>query len=309
VAELAVILVNYGSPADTIACCRSLRRSTLRDVSIFIVDNASTSESAQLLASACDGATLLPCPVNTGFAEGNNIGLREALPRGARFFLLLNNDTEVADNALEELLLFARAHPLAGVIGGKILYHHTPSVIWSAGGYFSEHSAVGGHYGIGRRDGPAFSVPRQCDFVSGCCMLLRRELVESVGMLDASYFAYVEDADLCVRARRAGFEVWYAPSAVITHKISRTSSWDSPVYIYFNLRNKLLFLHRHASLMGTLPWVPRLLLFYIRQFLRLALKKRHRLSLRAAWYGVVDGLRNRSGHLGQGRMSLLNSQR
>lgn len=308
-AELAVILVNYGSPTETIACYHSLRRSTLPDVSIFIVDNGSTAESAQPLASSCDGAMLLPSPTNAGFAEGNNIGLREALRHGARFLLLLNNDTEVAENALEELLLFARAHPSAGVIGGKILYHQTPSVLWSAGGYFNEHSAMGGHYGLGRRDGPAFSMPRRCSFVSGCCMLLRRELVESVGMLDASYFAYVEDADLCMRARRAGFEVWYAPSAVITHKVSRTASWDSPLYIYFNLRNKLLFLHRHASLMGTLPWVPRLLLFYIRQFLRLVVKKRDRLSLRAAWYGTVDGLCNRSGHLGRGRMSLLSWQR
>jgi hypothetical protein len=135
--------------------------------------------------------------------------------------------------------------------------------------------------------------------------MFRREVADQIGILEKAFFAYLEDADFCTRARAAGFEVRYQPKAIIYHKVSRTSAWDSPVYIYFNLRNKLLFLRRHSNAFRWLPYLPGLVYYYLRQFTRLVFKKRDAQKVRAAWYGLVDGLRNSTGEMGEGRMPLI----
>jgi hypothetical protein len=89
------------------------------------------------------------------------------------------------------------------------------------------------------------------------------------------------------------------------HKVSRSTSWDSPLYVYFNLRNRLLFLRRNTAVHRWIPHVPRLFYFYARQLTRLTLRRRGQRALRAAWYGIADGLRNRTGTFGKGRLAEL----
>lgn len=302
---LTVLLVNYNRADDTIACVESLRQSTFHDFEIIIVDNASHDGSADILAARCPDVTLLRNGVNVGFAEGNNTGIRLALERERKYILLLNNDTVVDPRALEMLIGTMESHPYPGVAGGKIYYYNRNNVLWFAGGYFNPDSALGGHYGIAEVDAGQFNAATTSDFITGCCLLFRREVCDAIGLLDGSYFAYLEDADFCVRARRAGFPVMYQPAAVIYHKVSTTSSWDSPLYLYFNLRNKILFLRKNSSPRRWIPHLPELLYFYVRQFMRLLLKRHDRLKRRAAWWGLVDGIGNFTGTNGEGRLPLL----
>lgn len=300
--ELSVILINYKRVQDTIECIASLQKSTFTNFEIIVVDNASRDGSVEKLRSTFPDLHLLECEENLGFAEGNNVGMRTALASGSKFILLLNNDTIVDRNALGELLATMRRHPEAGIVGAKIYYCDRPNVLWYAGGYFNEHSSFGGHYGIGEPDSGKYDTERTCSLITGCCLLIRREVCERIGLLDSDYFAYLEDADYCTRARREGYALFYQPKAIIHHKISSTSAWDSPVYIYFNLRNKILFLRKNATFVRVLPYVPRLFSFYLRQFIRLLFKWHSLKKTRAAWYGLVDGLRNYTGESGRGRL-------
>jgi hypothetical protein len=196
-------------------------------------------------------------------------------------------------------------HPEAGIVGAKIYYADRPNVLWYAGGYFNEHSSFGGHYGMGEPDTGQYDTERTCSLITGCCLLIRREVCEKVGLLDSDYFAYLEDADYCTRVKRGGYALYYQPKAIIHHKISSTSAWDSPVYIYFNLRNKILFLRKNARLLHVLPHVPRLLYFYLRQFVRLLFKWHSLKKTRAAWFGLIDGFRTYTGQFGRGRLDHL----
>jgi GT2 family glycosyltransferase len=127
-------------------------------------------------------------------------------------------------------------------------------------------------------------------------------------LLDESFFAYLEDVDFCVRARGMGYKVLYQPKAVIYHNVSSTTSWDSPLYLYFNLRNKILFLRKHSRGMRWVPYLPKLVYFYLRQFIRLIVKWRNVPSARAAWWGLIDGLRGFTGISGMGRLPRLPGQ-
>jgi GT2 family glycosyltransferase len=304
-AELAIILLNYGGAKDTEECVRSLEKSTYRDFEIIIVDNGSRDGSVERLRGACPDALLLVNEKNLGFAEGNNVGIRRAFQDECRYILLLNNDTVVEPNTLGELVNGFSSRENVGIVGGKILYYDQPDVLWFAGGYFNEHSAFGRHDGIGKHDSPAFSQARTSNYMTGCCLLARREVFDAVGLLAKEYFAYLEDVEFCVRARQKGFSILYVPTARVYHKVSRTSSWDSPMYLYLNLRNKLLFLRRNAAVADWLPHVPRLLSFYVRQFARVILRGKGFTCLRACSFGLVDGLRNYTGECGEGRLPAL----
>ncbi len=303
--ELSVILVNYKRPKDTIECIDSLLNSSFKDINIIVVENGSGDGSGEKIRRAAPSISLIKNPTNVGFAEGNNLGIRAALVSHSKFILLLNNDTIVDPDALKWLLSTMDEHQDAGIVGAKIFYFDKPDVLWFAGGYFNPYSAFGGHYGIGELDSAIHNRERTCTLITGCCLLFRREVALHIGLLDSDYFAYLEDADFCVRTRRSGYALYYQPHAVLYHKVSSTSAWDSPAYIYFNLRNKIFFLRKNANFHQWFPSLPRLVYFYVRQFVRLALKWRDIKKTRAALYGLVDGLRNYTGEFGKGRLNQL----
>jgi GT2 family glycosyltransferase len=303
--SLSVILVNYKRAHDTVECIRSLEQSVGVDPSITVVDNGSNDGSRQEIARECPDVTLIANTHNEGFAEGNNIAIREALGKGGEYILLLNNDTVVRPDALSLLCDALRHRPNVGIVGGKIYYFDRPTTLWFAGGCLNLHSAVGVHRGLDEDDHGQYDIPQECDYVTGCCLLFRRDVAEKIGVLESSYFAYMEDADFCLRARRADFVVLYEPKAVIYHKVSSSSAWDSPFYIYFNLRNKLIFLRRNSSMRRWLPHLPHIVYFYVRQFIRLIVKWRDFSATRAAWLGLIDGLTGNTGVNGAGSLSRL----
>jgi GT2 family glycosyltransferase len=307
--RLSVILLNYNGARDTIDCIESLQRSSFEDFEVVVVDNASFHDSVELLKIQCPDTTLIINSRNMGFAGGNNIGIRHALNGRSEFILLLNNDTTVDSDALATLVKTMEENPQAGIVGGKVYYSDRPKVIWFAGGYFNPNSGFGDHYGKTEEDCGQYNTVRQCDFITGCCMLVRRGVFEKIGLLDDSYFLYYEDVDFCTRARHVGYSVLYQPGAVIYHKISQATSWDSPVYVYFNLRNKIFYLRKNSRAWKWLPHLPRLTYFYFRQLARLTLKWHDFPAARAAWLGLVDGLHNFSGEYGEGHLSGLGQSR
>lgn len=305
ISSVVVILVNYHHAEDTIECVRSLRGCSPEPAEIIIVDNASTAASAGALRAGCPGVILLESATNLGFAGGNNLGIRRAMERPGRYVLLLNNDTTIEPDAIGKLVEAAERKERTGVLGAKIRYHDRPDLLWYGGGNVNPASGTVSHSGIGEPDDGRCDQPKDVDFVTGCCMLISRDLLQTIGLLDETFFTYLEDVDFCLRAREAGFRVGYEPSAIVYHKVSRSTGWDSPAYLYFNLRNRLLLSRKHSSWPRAIVFLPRFCWYYLRQFLRLALRRREAAGLRAAWYGVVDGLKNFTGEDGSGRLAQL----
>jgi hypothetical protein len=238
---IAVVVVNFNQAALTRACLSSLGAATGVEATVYLVDNASRDGAQDLVPDDAPPTRVLALPVNTGFAGGNNAGLRAAIEAGAEAILLLNNDTTVAPEALARLAAELDARTLV-----------VPQVRDAAPPHARAEwiGAFDWTRGILRQATPPLDAPSEVDMAGACCVLLPRALVERVGMFDERYFLYFEDIDLFTRARQAGFRIVYQPAAVIRHVGSGSSGGQpiSPLTLYYNTRNRLLFMRTHRGL-------------------------------------------------------------
>ena len=254
-----VVLVNYRTAELACDCLLSLSGMvpSLRGGRVIVADNASGDGSVEKINSciAARGwstwAEVLPLPTNSGFAYGNNAAIRRALATDPKleWIVLLNPDTLVRPGALSELLAFGNATVRAGIIGAGIenpqgvpeaSAHKFPS---PCGELESSAAMVILSRWLRRHEvaPPPANTSRQCDWVSGACMAIRREVLQGVGLLDEGYFLYFEEVDFCLRARRAGWSCWSVPNARIMHIEGaatgiRTAGKRRPAYWYASRR-------------------------------------------------------------------------
>ncbi len=257
--KTGVVLLNWNGGEDTLPCMDSLKRGTVKPWRIVVVDNASTDDSPDRIARLHPDADLVRNPANIGFAPGNNLGIRRLLEADAEFIWVLNNDTEVAPDCLERLLTALGRDPAIGAISAKILYANPPDRIWYAGGTWNPRSMQAGHRGQMEPDRGQYDAPCETAFLSGCCMLFRREALEKVGLFPDEFFIYMEDADWCRRAARLGVRLYYDPAARLVHKVSAAMTRNtlgasggrySPRFIYLTTRNHLWIIRRHGDTWG-----------------------------------------------------------
>jgi GT2 family glycosyltransferase/glycosyltransferase involved in cell wall biosynthesis len=300
--SLTPIVVNFGTPDDTLLAVRSLEASR-RAVEPIVVDNGSADGSAAILRAALPGRAVIRTERNLGFAGGANVGIRRALDRGAALVLLVNSDVIVPPDAIGRLEAGLGAHPEAGLAGPVILSRAEPERVLSMGISFSPVTGRLRDAGHGARFA-ALGPPATgaVDAVSGACMLVRREVLERVGLLAEEYFFGLEDLDLCLRARAAGYLTLLVGGAVVYHEGSRSIGARSPRRLYFAARNHLLLARRAA------PRLPPSL-GLARSGSIVALNLAHALvtagtprlpGLRAVGRGVLDHWRRRYGD-GPGR--------
>ncbi len=242
-----IIVLNWNGKNDTIECLRSLRGMTYPNARVLVVDNGSTDDSVDSIAQLFPDITILRNEKNLRFAGGNNKGIEHALTKKADAILLLNNDTIVENNFLTAMIDELLSNEQNGMVGPKILYFAAPKKIWFAGGIIKWHQGWMMHRGIREDDHGQYDYPTSTDYISGCCLLVKREVVEKIGMLDESYFIYGEDADWCERAKREGFLLRYAPKAIIWHKVSASSGGNLSLYKNWNkLKSNFRFFCRYA---------------------------------------------------------------
>lgn len=209
--ELTVIIPTYDRCDLLAECLASLAAQTCRDFDVLIVDDGSAEDIAACVHTELPGATVLRREENGGFARAVNGGLRWA---ATPFLMLLNNDMTLEPDAVERLMENLRESG-AGMAGPLVLFRDRPDLIYSTG---DRILPSGRPESIGfreRRDG--FSVDRRPFGLSAGAAIYRREIFETVGLFDERYIAYFEDADLCLRARKAGFEAICVPEAVAYH--------------------------------------------------------------------------------------------
>lgn len=281
-----IIILNWNGLEDTQACLYSLARLP-NTFHITVIDNGSRNDEARILQAQFPKIKVIDAGQNLGFVGGNNLVLTNRTAYPANYYLLLNNDTVVPAGALENLLSVAEAHTEAGIFG-PLIYHFGRPELQSAG--------AGINLTTGSTALSAWNQvysPYAVDMVSGCCLLVRDRALEKVGPLEPSYGAYYEETELCLRTRRAGFEVLLVPSSHIEHKGGATSSKVSGFHEYQMSRNRLHFIWRNGNTLQQLSTFLYVTFFYLwaRSFKLIVTHQTANLS--SLWRGYIAGCQSR----------------
>jgi len=250
--RIFIVVLTWNNYKDTNETLSSLLLSELLGAQILVVDNGSCDGSVEKLQKEYKqkNITFISNAENLGYVGGNNFGIKYALALGAEYVMLLNNDVKVAPDFFRELLQNIKIHKNVGIVAPIIFYYDHPSIVWSDAGKYNKFFAGVKIKGQNRLFDINDKKVREAQFVSGCCMLVRREVLEKIGLLDDDYYFYSEDLDFCLRAIEKGFNIIVVPESKIWHKIARGyGSSDDPRYLYYQIRNRLLLSKKHYGIL------------------------------------------------------------
>ncbi len=240
--NIFLIIIHYGNLAITQRCVESVRKN-LSYKKIVIVNNDS---QVKLSSNVFEDKKVIVInnEKNVGFAAGVNIGIKKALSQGAEYVLLLNNDTITHSNFIQPLVSFLEKNKDFGIAGPVIEFSKNGKKLFDLGGKVDFLKGRTSHHNvraIHKKD------PFEVDYVSGCCMLIKREVFEKVGYFDEHYFLYYEDADFCIRAKEKEYGVAVVPRALIFHQLSESGGTASPTTFYNLIKSSTIFGRKFAK--------------------------------------------------------------
>ncbi len=262
--HVVISLLNFNGLKNTLACLASLRNIKIDNfkLTIVAVDNPS-KEEFDLKSGSLGNIPLVVIKnnKNLGFSGGNNVAIKYALENGADYVLILNNDTYVDHDFLTELLKVAEKGNSVGILVPKIYFapgfefhkdrysqKEQGRVFWYGGGKMDWANVIGYHRGVDEVDKGQYDKTEETEIATGCCMLIKKEVFENVGLFDNKYFLYYEDSDLSVRAKNKGFKIVYVPNSIIWHKNAGSAGGSgSKLQDYYITRSRLLFGFRYAK--------------------------------------------------------------
>ena len=242
---LSIITINFNGLKDT---CELMETLPLDDKSIevIVVDNASSDDEASVIERRYPQVTVICSQNNLGFAGGNNLGFKAA---HGRYLFFINNDTVFRPQTsdLRNLINRLESSSKIGAVCPKIRFSWGDNPIQYAGYTPLSHITMRNRsIGFGEVDNGQYDTAHPTPYVHGAAMMVQREAIEKAGMMPECYFLYYEELDWSMMLRRAGYELWYDPSATIYHKESRATGQNSPTKTYYLVRNRLLFVRRNV---------------------------------------------------------------
>lgn len=246
--------------------------------------------------------TIIENDKNYGFAEGNNIAIRYALRvLDPHYLLLLNNDTVVDKYFLSEMVKTAETDKKIGIVGPKIYYYDYESknnILWFAGGKINSLTGQTYHEGINDEEKITHNMIKECQYITGCSMLIRNKLLHQLGGFDKIFFAYYEDVDLSVRASKAGWKNIYVPKSKIWHKVSKSTSENylniSPTTMYYITRNRIIFMKKNSNLFTYCVFLTYFLTYkHIKRIFNVGLLKKDLRLVNSFYRGMRDGIRTK----------------
>lgn len=301
--KVSIIVLNWNGREDTIECLDFLKEIDYPNYEIIVVDNGSSDDSVEKIKEYKNQRIkLLTLNSNLGFAGGNNVGIKNALENGADYVLLLNNDTAVEKDFLSHLIQAAEEQePLyskkIGVLGPKIYFYDNPKQIWFAGGKINRILTKGEMVGYGEIDRGQFNEIKETDYITGCCLLIKREVIEKIGLMWDGYFLYYEDTDWSLKARQNGWKIIVAPKAKIYHKASRSTKEGSFSYIYYHSRNGLYLAKRNGSSIIRFCAYFLSIWIFIKQIIKLLFFPSKRIWVKAVMRGIGDFYLRKKGQI------------
>ena len=266
--EVSVIIPNFNGIAFLDTVLNSLEGQSMNDFEVILVDNGSTDGSCSFAAANYPWVHILELPDNFGFCRAVNEGIRASK---APYVLLLNNDTEVTENFVEEMLDAIKRHRNAFSCGAKMVQYHDRDRLDDAGNYYC---ALGWSFARGRgRDIHAFEKEEKIFAACAGAAIYRKKILDQIGLFDEEHFAYLEDVDIGYRARIYGYENWYAPEAVVYHVGSGTSgSRYNQFKTRYSSRNNVYLVYKNMPFLQILLNLPFLAAGFMVKFLFFAVK-------------------------------------
>jgi len=307
--KVQVVVLQYNNSQDTVKCLESLKGLDYPNFSVLVIDNGSDSHHLnnverfiQNSVSAPITYNLKPMTYNSGYSGGNNIGLKRIIENGADYALILNNDTTVERDFLAKLVEVGESDPKIGILGPAILEVRPPNQVIEPSSPIS-HTMIYHNIVVSRKVyggkikwlKPELSHSSQLQiydprlYVPGTAMLIKKEVIENIGLLDERYFLYFEDADYCLRASRAGYGLKIVSQALVHHRISSSARrLGAPMLLRYHFRNALLFNRKNGPI-----WVKVLLPFWtsfiiIKQLIKIIIRPAKGEISRAILNGVLD---------------------
>ncbi len=239
---ISIITVNYNTAEVTMQLLQSLQNITYPNIEIIVVDNASVQD-ASCIQNAYPNIVFIQNEKNEGFAGGNNRGIKKA--KGEIIFLL-NNDTEVESSFIEPVVKLFTNDANIGIVSSKLIFYHSDKTIQYAGATaLNPFTSRGKFIGSGEKDNGQYNQPVQTHLAHGAAMAIHRKVFDKIGLLPEMYFLYYEELDFSEHAQRAGFTIWCQPQSVVLHKESMSVGKTSPLKVYYQNRNRLLFIRRN----------------------------------------------------------------
>lgn len=309
-----LITINYNSSSYTIDFFESLQK-VKTDYRLIIVDNNSNDSDYQILKEYFfqnDCVTILEGDYpdynfndetkiliirqkeNLGFAGGNNVGIKIAINQDDFIGVaLINNDTYVAPDFLDEIMNFKQSHDNADLIGCRILLENPDDVIWYDGGIFHKHSTRATHINENKKlEQVAQDLkPKKVSFITGCFMFISKKCIQEIGLLDDNLFMYVEDLEYCIRAQKKGLLLYQVPFSVIWHRISDRAGTNSTEFsAYWGAKNRFVVSRKHSAKIDQYWTVIFYLLTRIPRFTVWIARRRGDL-IKAQIKGMFDGLK------------------
>ena len=314
-----IIILNWNNWPDVLECLESLKDNDYPNYQVVIVDNGS-DQKPQVLNQ---DIKIIYNEKNLGFSGGNNVGIKYALENNADYVLLLNDDTIVSQDFLSKLVEVAENNNKIGIIGPKIYFYNNDVILsqqakdlneidssalpqndreskgklWSAGGKINWLYNKGEMIGYDEEDKGQYDLPKvqETEFLTGCCVLVKKQAIEKIGLMPEEYFLYYEDTDWSLKARENGFKCVFVPDAKIWHKGSQSSISGSSSYIYYHIRNGLIIAQKYA------PWyikpIIHLDVFYriIKQIFKMIFMPKKRTWAKYILLGIKDSYFKRLG--------------
>jgi len=229
--HVAIVILTWNGKEDILHCLSTLPCIRYPNWSATVVDNASADDTVAAVGATYPDQRLLVMEKNLGFCGGNNRGIADALERGADYVLLLNNDTELHPDLLDELVRVARTDRTIGAVGTKNILMHDHSLVWGAYGELRYDRDLVRLIGSRQPDGPAYTCVKDVDWVIGNGVMMSRAAIEAIGGFDERFFGYHEDVDWCERGFGAA-----QPGAIRPFPV-----------LYFLGRNSIMFARKHGT--------------------------------------------------------------
>ena len=282
--KLSIITVNYNGLKDTYELIDSIPFND--SLEVIVVDNASTEDEATSIQKNYPKVKVIRSEKNLGFAGGNNLGIKAAI---GKYIFLVNNDTFFYDFNIQSLIDRLESSPMIGVVCPKIRFSWGNKPIQFTGYTpLSKVTVRNQSIGYGEEDREQHNVPHSTPYAHGAAMMIKREVIDRVGLMPECYFLYYEELDWSMMITRAGYEIWYEPTCTIYHKESQTTGQNSPLRTYYITRNRLFLVKRNwKGITKYISYFYLIILVALRDIIKNTMKGQHS-HVKAVIKGIRD---------------------
>lgn len=248
-----IIIINYNNWLDTIECIQSLIVAKIFFENIIVIDNYSNDDSYLRLKEKFPQIEIIKTTNNLGFSGANNVGIRIGLERKVDFIILLNNDTIVKPDSIQNLLKETINHPEVSLSTGQIRYYPEKNEIWYDGGGLISWRGLAVHHNFNKKVKDSFAKrsPSYVSFASGCFLCIRSRDLEKLGFMEEEFFLYLEDIEYSSRAIKKNLKILYVPNSIIYHKANGARKLNKSMS-YYSIRNRRLLIKRSFGITAKL---------------------------------------------------------